>query len=128
MRFLIHDHGAKFTSSFNAVLASGGIESVLTPYRSPKANPFTERWVRTVREECLDLLLIISEGHLRRMLIEDIEYYNQRRPHQGIGQRMPVPLVPLAQEPPIEGARPGRREVLAGIFHNYYWDSRQAAQ
>ena len=73
------------------MFASEGIETVLTPYRSPKANAFAERWVRTVREECLDRLLIVSEGHLRQVLLEYMEYYNRRRPHQGIGQCIPVP-------------------------------------
>ncbi len=100
------------------------------PYRCPKANAYAERWVRTVREECLDQLLIVGEAHLRRVLLEYIEYYNHRRPHQGIDQRIPVPLVPLmpaAHRQPIERAMPGRREVLARIIHDYYWDSHQAA-
>jgi hypothetical protein len=60
LRFLIHDRDAKFTSSFNTMFKSEGIDIVFTPYRSPKANAFAERWVRTVREECLDRMLIIS--------------------------------------------------------------------
>src|SRR5207248_683737 len=74
MRFLIHDRDAKFTPSFDIVLACEGIEIILTPFRSPKANAFAERWVRTAREECLDNLLIIGEGHLCRVLTEYIEY------------------------------------------------------
>jgi hypothetical protein len=68
LRFLIHDRDTKFVSSFNTVFASEGIETVLTPYRSPKANAFAERWVRTAREECLDHLLIIGEGHSEHVL------------------------------------------------------------
>jgi putative transposase len=127
IRFLIHDRDAKFTSSFNEVFEWEGMERVLTPYRCPKANAFAERWIRTVREECLDLLLILSEAHVRRVLREYVEYYNGRRPHQGIGQRIPVPLVPLTQEQRVEGATPSRREVLGGVIHDYYWDNCQAA-
>ena len=96
MRFLIDDRDTKFTSSFDTVVVSEGIEIIQTPYRAPNANAFAERWVRTVREECLeclDQLLIVSEDHLRRVLREYIEYYNGRRPHQGIGQGMPAAVV-----------------------------------
>ena len=77
IRFLIHDRDAKFTSSFNTVFESEGIEIVLTPYRSSKANAFAERWLRSAREECLDRPLILGEGHLRRVMREYIRYYNQ---------------------------------------------------
>ncbi|MEO5952959.1 MAG: integrase core domain-containing protein, partial [Chloroflexia bacterium] len=109
------------------IFAWEGIEKVLTPYRCPKANAFAERWVRTAREECLDQLLIISQDHLRRVLLEYLKYYNHRRPHQGINQQIPVPRLPLTQEQRIEKARLGRREVIGGIIHDYYWDNRQAA-
>jgi putative transposase len=92
VRFLIHDRDAKFTSSFETVFVSEGVETILTPYRAPNANAFAERWVRTVREECLDHLLIISGKHLRRVLTRYIDYYNHRRPHQGISQQIPVRL------------------------------------
>lgn len=127
IRFLIHDRDNKFTSSFNTVFASEGIETVLTPYRSPKANAFAERWVRTVREECLDHMLIISESHLLRVLTEYVEYYNHRRAHQGIGQRAPVPLTEktAARAPTRDPI--GRRDVLGGIIHDYYWADSYAA-
>lgn len=135
VRFLIHDRDAKFTSSFDTVFASEGIETVLTPYRCPKANAVAERWVRTVREECLDRLLIVGEAHLRRVLVEYISYYNERRPHQGIGQRIPAPQVspvPVGsvgegEERRVEGIRPSRRDVLGGVIHDYYWDDSHAA-
>ncbi len=127
MRFLIRDRDAKFTSSFNTVFASEGIETVLTPYRSPKANAFAERWVRTVREECLDHLLIMSNRHLKLVLLEYIEYYNRRRPHQGIGQQVPVSPKPLTRKPLISDGEVCSREVLGGITHYYYWMECQAA-
>ena len=80
MRFLLHDRDAKFPASFDAVFASENIETILTPYQTPNANAYAERWVRSVREECLDHLLIINEQHLHYVLREYIQYYNQARP------------------------------------------------
>lgn len=120
IRFLIHDRDAKFASSFDRVFEAEGVETVLTPYRRPKANAFAERWVRTAREECLDQALIISEAHLGRVLTEYVEYYNQRRPHQGIGQRVPKPLPERRASSAARGDPIGRRDVLGGIIHDYY--------
>ncbi len=124
IRFLIHDRNAKFASSFGTVFVSGGVETILTPYLAPNANAYAERWVRTVREECLDHLLIISEKHLRRVLAKYIDYYNHRRAHQGISQQIPVRL---AEEPVSLSAPICRRDVLGGIIHDYYHDNYQAA-
>ena len=118
-RFVIHDRDTKFTGSFEAVFASESIETVLTPYRAPNANAVAERWIRSVRGECLDQLLILNEAHLRRVLTEYIEHYNSARPHQGLQQQAPIPF----QRGPDHG--PVRcREVLGGIIHEYW---RQAA-
>lgn len=131
VRFLIHDRDAKFTASFDAVFASDGITIIRTPYRAPNANAYAERWVRTVREECLDHLLILGERHLRRVLTEYIEYYNHRRAHQGIGQQIPVTPSeePGAKEQSVIVTRGPihRRDVLGGIIHDYYHDNYQAA-
>ncbi len=124
MRFLIHDRDAKFTSSFDSVFESEGSETILTPYRSPKANAFAERWVRTVREECLDQLLIIDERHLHRVLIEYTAYYNNRRPHQGISQSIPMPL---PEKRVGVGDPVCHRDVLGGIIHDYYRADAPAA-
>jgi transposase InsO family protein len=119
VRFLIHDRDAKFVPGFDTVFRSDGVEIIRTPFQAPNANAVAERWVRSVREECLDHLLILGERHLRRVLTEYVMYFNQRRPHQELGQQCPVPLVP----------RPGiglisRRDVLGGIIHDY---EREAA-
>lgn len=81
IKSLIHDRDKKFSASFDTVFKSEGIESILTPYQTPNANAFTERWIRSVREECLDHVLILNEAHLQRVLEEYINYFNTRRPH-----------------------------------------------
>jgi len=68
VRFVLRDHGAKFSHGFNDVFRSQGGEVLVTPVRAPKANAYAERWVRTVRAECLDWLLIVSRGHLEKVL------------------------------------------------------------
>ncbi len=130
VRFLIHDRDTKFTCSFDAVFASEGVEIIRTPYRAPNANAYAERWVRSAREECLDHLLILNERHLRRVLVEYVEYYNGRRPHQGIGQRTPIPLSEKSAAMPAMTTRRDpvcRRDVLGGIIHDYYRQHPQAA-
>jgi putative transposase len=89
------------------------------PYRAPNSNAFAERWVRTARQVCLGKLLVINEGHLRRVMKEYIAHYNRYRPHQGIDQQMPIPLPTPETQGEIY-----RRDVLGGIIHEYY---REAA-
>lgn len=108
-RFLIRDRDTKFTSSFDEVFASIGVETIRTPVRSPKANAFAERWVRTAREECLDHLLVYSQRHVESVLTEYIEHYNRARPHRGRRLATPSPR----QEQPSTG------DVLGGIVHEY---------
>jgi putative transposase len=119
VRVLIHDRDATFAASFDTVFAAEGVEIVRTPYRAPRANAYAERWIRSVREECLDHLLILGEAHLRRVLATYVAHYNQARPHQGLGQQTPVPQDRPAQRGPVR-----RREVLGGLLHEYY---REAA-
>jgi putative transposase len=85
------------------------------PYQAPNANSYAERWVRTVREECLDYLLILNEAHLQRVLGEYIGYYNVARPHQGIGQQTPIPYQRSKDSGIIQS-----RKVLGGILNDYY--------
>jgi transposase InsO family protein len=122
IRFLIHDRDTKFTRSFNSIFLSEGIDIVLTPYRAPKAIAFAERWIRSLREECLDHLLnrrsclhILNERHLRRVLIEYITFYNGARPHQGLEQQSPIPDQRHSRNGVIQ-----RRDILGGLLHDYY--------
>jgi transposase InsO family protein len=108
MRFLIHDRDTKFTGAFEAVFAAEGIETILTPYRAPNANAIAERWVRTVRAECLDQILIANDTHLRRVLREYVDYYDTARPHQGLAQQAPIPFPRGPTHGEITPRRPGR--------------------
>jgi hypothetical protein len=119
MRSLIHDHDVKFTGLFDTVFESEGLEIVHIPFEAPTANAIAERWVRSVREECLDRVIILGERHLHHGLNEYLTYYNTRRPHQGIDQDSPLGLKSVAAEGPIHS-----RNVLGGIIHDYY---REAA-
>jgi hypothetical protein len=118
MCFLIHDHDTKFSAAFDHVFLAEDISIVLTPCQAPKANAIAERWVRSVREECLDHLLILNQRHLRHVLTEYVTDYNTARPHQGLDQQSPIPTQP-AQSGVIRC-----RDVLGGILHDYY---REAA-
>jgi transposase InsO family protein len=116
---LLHDRDSRFTAAFDRVFTCEGLTVVRTPPRCPWANGYAERWVGSARRECLDHLLILGERHLLQVLTTYTNFYNQRRPHQGLGQRCPVPL------PSGLGTGPVRcRDVLGGILHDYH---REAA-
>jgi len=112
---LIRDNDSKYTDAFDTVFESEDINIIRTPFRAPNANAVAERWVRSVREECLDKLLILNEAHLRRVLQEYITYYNRKRPHQGLDQQSPIEPPLLLREGLIQ-----KRPVLGGIINDYY--------
>lgn len=116
-RFLIHDRDTKFTQSFDTVFESEGIDIIRTPIRAPNANAYAERWVRSVREECFDKLIIVNEIHLKRVMNEYVTYYNTARPHQGIQQQIPIAPNISSESGPVRC-----RDVLGGIIHDYYRD------
>ena len=119
IRFLIRDRDSKFTRAFDDVFQSEGIEIIRTPFRAPNANAFAERWVGTVRRDCLDWLLIASRRQLERVLRVYVEHYNTHRPHRALGLRPPAPTPRLHL---ADASRPGhiqRRERLGGLINEY---------
>ena len=119
VRFLIHDRDAKFTARFDDVFHTEGVEIIRTPIRSPKANAVAERWVKTVRTECLDWLLIAGERHLDSSLRGFVHHYNHHRPHRRLHLSVPEP--PSPPSVPASSARLRRRDRLGGLIHEYWW-------
>ena len=121
---LIRDHDSKFTAEFDAILKSEGIETKKVGPRAPNLNPYAERWVQTVRQECLEHFIVFGEAHLRHILGNYETYYNEERAHQGVGNTR---LRRFGEkEPPNEIAEGAIhcRERLGGLLKHYY---RQAA-
>jgi len=116
MRFLIHDRDSKFTASFDEVFRSEGVRVVHTPVRAPKANAYAERFVRTVRTECLDFLLILGRRHLERVLHIYIQHYNSEHPHRGLALQPPE----AARLKSLSGGDVKRRDRLGGLVHECY--------
>ncbi|MGD0377228.1 MAG: integrase core domain-containing protein [Streptosporangiaceae bacterium] len=115
-RFLIRDRAGQFSASFDAILASAGIEPIKIPPRSPQANSYAERFVLTARTEVTDRILILSERHLRIVLAEYEAHYNGRRPHRSRQLRPPRPDHPVAD---LSQQRIKRQPVLGGIINEY---------
>lgn len=106
----------KFTSSFDAVFASIGVEANKTPVRSPRANAFAEGFVSTVRDDCLDHLLIFSRRHLKAVMSEYLHHYNRARPHRGLELESPQAAT-VGKETRSGTIR--RLDVLGGVIHEY---------
>jgi putative transposase len=120
VRFLIRDRDSKFTGDFDIVFRTEGIEIVRTPVRAPKANAIAERFVRTVRAECLDWLLILNRRHLDRVLRIFVDHYNGHRPHRALNLVPPDPQRPtLRVVTPSRSDRVERRDRLGGLIHEY---------
>jgi transposase InsO family protein len=115
-RFLVRDRDAKFTRVFDDVMAGNGTRVIKIPPRSPRANAFAERWVRTVRFECTDRMLIFGERHLRAVLNEYAAHYNRRRPHRSLNLRVPADCADVIRLPV---GRIERRQVLGGLINEY---------
>jgi putative transposase len=116
---LIRDRDSKYSGPFDEIFHSEGIRIVKTPVRAPKANAIAERFVRTVRSECLDWLLILNRRHLEHVLRVYVDHYNRERPHRSLNLKAPL----------ANGSAPGRRgklsdiqrrDRLGGLIHEYY--------
>jgi transposase InsO family protein len=115
-RFLIRDRDSKFTAAFDAVFAGADIHIIRTPVQAPRANAIAERWIGTLRRECLDHMLITGRRHLAAVLREFVDHYNTHRPHRSLDQHPPAGSTP----PPCEATvRPLRRDRLGGLVHEY---------
>jgi putative transposase len=112
---LLRDRDAKFVPASDAVFAAQGVRVVRTPIRAPRANAFAERWVRTVREDCLDWLLILSERHLQQVLGEYARHYNRARPHRSLALQTPLPR----GQPAGPAEVVVQRDCLGGLIHEY---------
>jgi len=117
-RVLIRDRDVKLTNAFDAFFRSEGISVIRTPIAAPKAKAHAERWVGSVRRECLDRILIVSRGHLERVLREYVAHHNTHRPHRALGQQAPIPK-PIPIRTPPGDARVRRRDRLGGLLHEY---------
>jgi putative transposase len=115
-RALIHDRDSKFTAAFDDIFGGEGVRVIHTPIRAPQANAYAERFVRTVRTECLDHLLILGRRHLEQVLRIYVQHYNRERPHRGLALRSPEP-------PSLKRSSGGdvqRCDRLGGLLHEYY--------
>ena len=115
-RILIHDRDTKFSGPFEEVFRSDGVRVILTPIRAPNANAFCERWVGTLRAECLDWTLVLGRRQLERVLRAYVRHYNEARPHRGIALQTPTgSRWPAVSD--LRAADVRRRDVLGGLIH-----------
>jgi len=118
-RFLIHDRDPLYTRGFHEILGYAGVAPVRLPPKSPNLNAYAERFVLSIKSECLDRMVFLGEGHLRRAILSYVEHYHLERSHQGLGNR----LIESGRSQP--GAGPvARQERLGGLLNHYY---REAA-
>jgi putative transposase len=121
-RFLVRDRDSKFTRDFDEVFRSEGIRVIKAPVRAPKARAHAERWIGTLRRECLDRLLILGRRQLQHVLASYVLHYNEHRPHRSLAQRPPCTdptsdVQPMANV--IDLGRVRRRDLLGGRIREY---------
>ena len=119
VEFLVRDNDGKFTCAFDTVFNTDAIRVIRTPVRAPKANAVAERFVGTIRRECLDWLLIPNRRHLQHVLREFVDHYNSHRPHRALELAAPAPRhpPPTTASPPAAAIR--RQDRLGGLIHEY---------
>jgi putative transposase len=120
-RFLIRDRDAKFTATFDALLADAGLKVVTTGIQMPRMNSLMERWIQTCRRELLDRTLIWNQSHLLHALREFETFYNGHRPHRALNQAAPLRPLPQPINEPAQIRHLGvrRRDRLGGTLHEY---------
>jgi putative transposase len=122
-RFLVRDRDSKFTRDFDEVFRSEGIRVIKAPVRSPKARAHAERWVGSIRRECLDRLLILGRRHLQHVVATYVMHYTEHRPHRSLSQQRPLNRRPPRGEPPVEDVialdQVRHRDLLGGLIHEY---------
>jgi putative transposase len=120
-RFLTHDRDTKFSGAFDAIFQSEGISVIRTPIRAPNANAHAERWVGSVRSECLDRILILGRRQLEHVLHVYIRHFNQQRPHRALELRPPDSGSGFDPPPTAMGRMPQvrRRDLLGGLVYEY---------
>ena len=114
-RFLICDRDSKWSDAFRHIVQDAGVRIVLTPIQAPNANAYAERFVRSIRGECLDRLILFGERRLLRVLDEFVTHYHLERNHQGLGNELIVP-----ETRPLRGTRVRCRERLGGLLRYYH--------
>ena len=115
-RYLIHDRDPLYTHEFLSMLADAGIESVKLPPRSPNLNAYAERFVRSIKEECLEQMILFGEDALRNSIREFLDHFHQERNHQGLGNRLIIPINATVNSK----GRIERRKRLGGLMNYYY--------
>jgi putative transposase len=119
-RYLIHDRDPLYTRAFLEILTSTGIQPIKLPARSPNLNAYAERFVRSIKEECLNRVVLLGESHLRLIVQEYVEHYHRERNHQGLENQ----LLERAPPPANAGAAVRRRQRIGGLLNHYH---REAA-
>jgi len=117
--YLLHDRDTKYTHSFRAIITSGDVEPLVLPARSPNLNAYSERWVRSVKEECLSKVILFGERSLRRALSEYVEHFHTERNHQGKDNILLFPRnTEIRREEPVQC-----RERLGGLLRYYHQEA-----
>ena len=116
-RYLLHDRDNKICREFRETLAAGGVKCMPLPARSPNLNAHAERWVRSIKEECLSKLILFGENALRRVVSDFLEHFHQERNHQGMGNALLFPVPATCEGAPSKAIR--CRERLGGLLKYY---------